>query len=167
MADIFKIFKIDSPYIPLEGEIWGVFCGFNDWYSFINTYAKIDSSVIILWSSGFVMDVRIFRSVGIHEMRGSCVLFVIMELDTLGLRQNGCHFADNILKSIFLNEKSHILLQISHKIVSKCPVGKSSLVYEMIWYPQAKVITWTNVGQYLYVTPDVSLKYMLPKSYHS
>ena len=36
--------------------------------------------------------------------------------------QNGCHFADNILKCIFMNEKFCISIQISLKFIPKGPI---------------------------------------------
>ena len=37
--------------------------------------------------------------------------------------QNGRHFADDIFKCIFLNEKLCILIRISLKFVSMCPIN--------------------------------------------
>ena len=37
-------------------------------------------------------------------------------------RQNGCHFADDILRCIFMNEKFCISIIISPKFVPKCPI---------------------------------------------
>ena len=45
-----------------------------------------------------------------------------MAVTTLRLRQNGCHFADNILKCIFLNENVWIPSEISLKFVPKGPI---------------------------------------------
>ena len=42
--------------------------------------------------------------------------------DTLKRRQNGRHFADDILKSIFLNENVWIPIEISFKFVPKGPI---------------------------------------------
>ena len=54
---------------------------------------------------------------------------------TLRLRENGCHFADNILKYIFMNENLCILIPISLKFVPKRPVdSKSLLVQLMAWH---------------------------------
>ena len=43
-------------------------------------------------------------------------------LNTLRLRQNGRHFADDIFKCIFLNENVRILIKISLKFVPKDPI---------------------------------------------
>ena len=43
----------------------------------------------------------------------------LISVSTLGPRQNGCHFANNILKRIFLNERVGILIKISLKFVPK------------------------------------------------
>ena len=49
--------------------------------------------------------------------------------------QNGRHFADNIFKCIFFNEKFHILIQISLKFVLKIAIDiKSALVQIMAWH---------------------------------
>ena len=48
--------------------------------------------------------------------------------------QNGRHFADNIFKCIFLNEKFCTWIQISLKFVFKVPIdNKSALVQVMAW----------------------------------
>ena len=55
-------------------------------------------------------------------------------LSTLRLRQNGCHFTDDIFKCIFVNENVWILLKISLKFVLKVPVDNiSALVQIMAW----------------------------------
>ena len=43
--------------------------------------------------------------------------------NTLRPRQNGRHFADDILKCIFLNENVWIPIKISLKFVPKCPIN--------------------------------------------
>ena len=48
--------------------------------------------------------------------------------------QNGRHFADNIFRSIFINEKFCILIKISLKFVPKGPIGNNpALVKMMAW----------------------------------
>ena len=42
-------------------------------------------------------------------------------VNTLGLRQNDCYFADDISKSIFVNETVQIMIEISLKFV---PLGQ-------------------------------------------
>ena len=61
--------------------------------------------------------------------------------------QNGCHFADNIFKCIFVNEKFCILIQISLKFVLKGEIdNKSALVQVFGLAPNRwQAITWTNV----------------------
>ena len=44
--------------------------------------------------------------------------------NTLRPRQNGRHFADDILKCIFLNENVWIRIEISLKFVPKGPIDK-------------------------------------------
>ena len=55
-------------------------------------------------------------------------------LNTLRLRQNGRHFADDIFKWIFLNENIWISIKISLKFVSKGPFNNNpALVQIMAW----------------------------------
>ena len=44
-------------------------------------------------------------------------------VNTLRQRQNGRHFADNIFKCIFLNEKIRILMKISLKFVPEVRIN--------------------------------------------
>ena len=61
--------------------------------------------------------------------------------------QNGHHFADYILRCIFVNEKFHILIEISLKIVPKGPIdNKSSNGLDNGLVPNRRqAIIWTNV----------------------
>ena len=53
----------------------------------------------------------------------------------LRLRQNGCHFADNTFKWIFLNENVTILLKIRLKFVPRGPNNNiPALVQKMAWH---------------------------------
>ena len=55
-------------------------------------------------------------------------------LNTLRLRQNGCRFADDTFKRIFLNENVIISIKISLKFVPKGPINNNpSLVQKMAW----------------------------------
>ena len=52
----------------------------------------------------------------------------------LTLRQNGRHFADDILKRIFLNENRRISIKISLKFIPKGPISNiPALVQIMAW----------------------------------
>ena len=63
----------------------------------------------------------------------ACYLTVIT-LNTLRPRQNGCHFADNIFKWIFFNEKVWISIKISLKFVPQDPINNiPALVQIMAW----------------------------------
>ena len=54
--------------------------------------------------------------------------------NTLRQRQNGRHFADDMLKCIFLNENVWILFKVSLKFVARCPINNiSALVFIMAW----------------------------------
>ena len=50
------------------------------------------------------------------------ICMVINTLNTLRPRENGGHFADDILKCIFLNENVWIPIEISLKFVPKGPI---------------------------------------------
>ena len=55
-------------------------------------------------------------------------------VNTLRLRQNGRHFADNIFKCIFLNENARISIKISLKLIPKDPINNTrALVQIMAW----------------------------------
>ena len=55
-------------------------------------------------------------------------------VNTLRPRQNGCHFADNTFKGIFLNENVGIFIKISLKFVPKGQIDNiSTLVQMMAW----------------------------------
>ena len=65
---------------------------------------------------------------------GNPAVLLPSHLNTLRLRQNGRHFADDVFKCIFLNENVWILLQISLKFIPKCPIKNiPSLVQIMAW----------------------------------
>ena len=56
-------------------------------------------------------------------------------VNTLRQRQNGCHFADNIFKCIFLNENVWIPIKISLKFVPKGPINNiPAMVQIMAWH---------------------------------
>ena len=55
-------------------------------------------------------------------------------LNTLRLRQNGRHFADDTFKRIFVNENIRISIKISFKFVPKGPINNNpALVQIMAW----------------------------------
>ena len=56
------------------------------------------------------------------------------DINTLRQRQNGCHFADDIFKCIFLKENAWILIKISQKFVPQGPINNiQALVQIMAW----------------------------------
>ena len=57
------------------------------------------------------------------SLYGVFFLVDINVFNSSALGQNGLHFADDILKCIFGNEKFCILIQISLKFVRKGPIG--------------------------------------------
>ena len=55
-------------------------------------------------------------------------------INTLRPRQNGCRFADDTFKCIFLNKNIRILIKISLKFVPKGPINNNpALVQIMVW----------------------------------
>ena len=50
-------------------------------------------------------------------------IFSFLWFNTLRLRQNDCHFADDIFKCIFLNENIGVAIKISPKFVPKGPIN--------------------------------------------
>ena len=59
---------------------------------------------------------------------------IAFQIDTLKPRHNGRHFADDILKCIFLNENVCILIKISLKFLSYGPINITvALVQIMVW----------------------------------
>ena len=60
-----------------------------------------------------------------------CLSWIV---NTMRLRQNGCHFPDNIFKCNFFNENIWITIQILLKFVLKCPMNNNpALVQIMPW----------------------------------
>ena len=77
-------------------------------------------------------------------------------INTLRLRQNGRHFADDIFICIFLKENDWIVIEISLKFVPKGPINNiPALVQIMAWRrpgnkplsePMEPDIIWSNDG---------------------
>ena len=64
-----------------------------------------------------------------------CMSWAAMFINTLRLRQNGCHFTDDIFKCIFLNENVWILIKISLNCIPKGRINNiPSLVQIMAWH---------------------------------
>ena len=60
--------------------------------------------------------------------------YIYASLNSSPPGQNGCHFADDIFKCIFMNEKFSILIQISLKFVPTGPIeNKPAVVQIMAW----------------------------------
>ena len=68
-------------------------------------------------------------------------------IETLRMRQNGHHFADDIFKCIFFIKNIWITIKISMKFIAKGPVGNNStLVHIMAWHYLCQAIIWSNDG---------------------
>ena len=69
-------------------------------------------------------------------------------INTLRPRQNGCHFAENISKCVFLNENIWISINISLKFVPKGPIKNIPALVRIMACRLASII-WTNAGIFL------------------
>ena len=66
------------------------------------------------------------------------VNLICWRVNTLGPRQNGRHFPDDIFKCIFLNENVWISIMISLMFVLVCPINTfPTLIQIMAWLPLA------------------------------
>ena len=78
-----------------------------------------------------------FHAMLISATRPDCTCTHFMNqghINTLRPRQNGCHFADDVFKCIFLNEDIRIALKISLKFVPKVRINNiPALVQIMAW----------------------------------
>ena len=64
----------------------------------------------------------------------NCTITMTPPFNTLGPRQNGCHFADDTFQRIFMNENVRILVDISLKFVPKGLITNiPALVQIMAW----------------------------------
>ena len=73
---------------------------------------------------------RCWFIINTYDLARPCRYF----FNTLGPRQNGRHFADDIFKYIFLNENISIAIEISLKFVLKGPINNiPALVQIMAW----------------------------------
>ena len=71
-----------------------------------------------LWKNCVEKIVRLLFQRGVRFVK----VFVKLALHPSPHWQNGCHFADDISKCIYLNEKFYILIKLSSKFVSKDPI---------------------------------------------
>ena len=62
------------------------------------------------------------------------IYYSVLGINSSPPGQNGCHFADDIFRCIFVNEKFCILIKISLKFVSYSPIDNNpALVEIMAW----------------------------------
>ena len=64
-----------------------------------------------------------------------------LHINTLRLRQNGCHFANDILQIIFSNKYCYILIQTSIKYTPKGQINNKSVLVHLSFCPKAKNTT--------------------------
>ena len=68
------------------------------------------------------------------------------DINTLRPRQNGRHFADDIFKRVFLNEKIWIPIEISRKFVPKGSIRNIPALDNGLVPTMRRAIVWTNDG---------------------
>ena len=80
-----------------------------------------------------------------------------LKINTLRLRQNGRHFANDLFKRIFVNEKVRIFVQISLKFILECPINNNQHWFR--WWLGAKKATshylnqwWSSLLMHIWVT---------------
>ena len=59
-------------------------------------------------------------------------------INALRPRQNGCYFADDIFKSIFVNERALLWVKFSLQFVLKCPISNITAL--------AQIVAWCRSG---------------------
>ena len=104
-----------------------------------NINTNIVQSNWLMWSKMFTV-MFYNHSTRLLEM-GHIIWWPLLELlpwcpifNTLRLRQNGCHFADDIFKRIFLNDNIWIRIKISLKFVPKGPINNiPAIIQIMAW----------------------------------
>ena len=88
--------------------------------------------------------------------------------NTLRPRQNGCHFADDIFKCIFLNENIWIPIEISLKFVSKGSINNDPALFQiMAWCrpgnkPLSEPIVVSSLT-HIYVTRPQWVNTLMPR----
>ena len=78
---------------------------------------------------------HIFKYIIIHHINNNYYSYCAICFNTLRPRQDGCYFADDVLKCIFLNENLWISLKIPLKFVPRGPINNiPALVQIMAWH---------------------------------
>ena len=90
-------------------------------------------------------------------------LFPVWYFSILKPEEHGGCFTNYRLKCIFLNEYFGILISISPKFVTECPVGsKSALVLVMTWQHQAISSTNVDLVQWYHMASTWASHFTLP-----
>ena len=98
----------------------------------IDTHLNI--SWILIWCQNAYTRLKCFQHLKRQWQWDQQIRLDFMTLNTFRPRQNGRHFADAILKCIFLNENVWIPTEISLKFVPKGPIDNiQALVKIMAW----------------------------------
>ena len=141
----FKFMAMTEPWLDiLITFISSVTCGWIMWTVIkpilLTCCGWIDNAYVWKWicplntmaADGYCLH---FMHPDINPYISACVWpLCICPFNSLGLRQNGRHFADNIFNRIFLNENVWIPIKISLKFVPKGPINNiTALVQIMAW----------------------------------
>ena len=89
-----------------------------------NNIFFLHSQNLVCWWSGYK------RRLGSSKICSECTGFNTRRVNTLGPRQNGRHFPDDIFKCISLNEIVSILINIWLKFVPKVPINNISILVQ-------------------------------------
>ena len=83
---------------------------------------KSSGSIIICWPSLWLLMSWFLKdwAISIHNAVSTSIL-PYQFLNSSPPEQNGCHSANDIFRSIFVNEKFCILIKISLNFIAKCP----------------------------------------------
>ena len=130
-------------YWPIWSTIWAAFSFIWGLAIFLTPYF-LDNSTCLLFvfvffccfftrSKFYFIDGNWSLSLGWYVV-AACDWFSALSVNTLRLRQNGRHFADNFFKCIFFNENVWILINISLKFVLEAQINNiPALVQIMAW----------------------------------
>ena len=92
-------------------------------------------------------------------MKQYLIYLVTLDFNTYMLRQNGCHFPDDIFKCIFLNKNVWISIKISLKFVPKCPINTLRLRQNGCHFPD-DIFKCIFLNENVYISIKISLKFV-------
>ena len=106
-------------------------------YISINLFTLFIYSFIHLFDSASIEGSPLKFAVTVATTEGVALAKCVTRVHTFKPRQDGRHFADNILKCIFFNENVWVLIKIALKFVPKGPItciNMPSLVQVTAWH---------------------------------